>query len=157
MEATRVRFAFDDDLQSSRVYRMVKRNGHNHFKASSDVDTQAWSIFSGISLADISVLSVVALPLNPDDVDGHAQYYSFKRPESSRSEATATSGSNQEIIDDAILSSDHTIQLPLSPTHDPKEEDDVEEDDAEHDCTGCGDILEEGEAIKLGERRIHFL
>ncbi|KAH8716779.1 hypothetical protein GQ44DRAFT_560180, partial [Phaeosphaeriaceae sp. PMI808] len=74
LEAVRVRFAFDDDLQSSRVYRMVKRDSCDHSLISSAIHTQTWSIFSGLSLADISVISVVALPLYPEDVKDYAQY-----------------------------------------------------------------------------------
>jgi hypothetical protein len=77
LEAIRVRFAFDDDLQSSRVYRMVKNHSCEHSLPSSAVRTQSWSIFSGLSLADISNISVVALPLYPGEFHTDVNYYSL--------------------------------------------------------------------------------
>jgi hypothetical protein len=99
-EAVRVHFAFDDDLQASRVYRMVKGDGCNHSSVSSAIRTQTWSIFSGLSLADISVISVVALPLYAEDIQGHSMYYTFGDPEPAQvSETTATWTSNQVLVE----------------------------------------------------------
>jgi SAM-dependent methyltransferase len=74
---TMIRFAFEDELNASRVYRMVKDNDCDRSLLSSAMHTQTWSIFSGLSLADISILSVVALPLFPEDIPRQAQYYAF--------------------------------------------------------------------------------
>jgi hypothetical protein len=68
LAAIRDRFAFDDDLHASRVYRKASRSGCDHSLVSSAIRTPSWSIFSGLSLADISVISVVALPLYPKDI-----------------------------------------------------------------------------------------
>lgn len=77
-ETIMTRFTFDKYLQSSRVYRMAKRQTCDESFNSSTVRTHAWSVFSGLSLADISALSVVALPLYEDDIIGdHAKYYDF--------------------------------------------------------------------------------
>ena len=76
IEVVRVRFAFDADLESSRVYRMARNDCCDRSFASSAIRTNAWSIFSGISLADISVISVVALPLYPGDIMNQ-EHYSF--------------------------------------------------------------------------------
>ena len=98
LEAVRVRFAFDDDLQSSRVYRMAKNDDCNHSVLSSAIRTQTWSIFSGLSLADISVISVVALPLYPEDIQHHVECYSFEEPGAPSATETAGTWTNQQVI-----------------------------------------------------------
>jgi hypothetical protein len=100
LEAIKVRFAFDEDLQSSRVYRMMQKNDCNHSFVSSVIHTQTWSIFSGLSLADISVISVVALPLYPEDVQGQSEYYQFSQPKPAEIAATWTHA--QVIVDTGI-------------------------------------------------------
>jgi hypothetical protein len=73
IDAFGIRFTFEDDLEESRVYRMVRRNDCAHSLVSSAVRTQTWSIFSGLSLADISTISVIALPLYANEVLGQVQ------------------------------------------------------------------------------------
>ncbi|KAK4444571.1 hypothetical protein QBC34DRAFT_182057 [Podospora aff. communis PSN243] len=70
-----VRFAFENVLSKSWVYR---RNAHHNecdvsFNTS-DRRSHAWSVFSGYSLADISVLSVIAMPITSADLE-NGQYY----------------------------------------------------------------------------------
>lgn len=77
------RFSFDSDLQSSRVYRMARSEECDRSFDSSIVRTHAWSVFSGLSLADISVLAVIALPLCSNDIKTPGQY-TFGLPESYR-------------------------------------------------------------------------
>lgn len=126
LEAVKVRFAFDDDLQASRVYRMMQNNGCDHSLASSAVRTQTWSIFSGLSLADISVISVIALPLYPDDVRDHPQYYQFGQIEPPETTATWThaqvivetghsSNGNGGLPESGISRSEAPVSAPLSP------------------------------------------
>ncbi|KAF2029560.1 hypothetical protein EK21DRAFT_24193, partial [Setomelanomma holmii] len=67
-ETVKMQFTFDEDLQRSRVYQMVRSDAGDYSLISSAIRTQDWSIFSGLSLADISVVSVVALPLFRADV-----------------------------------------------------------------------------------------
>jgi len=62
------RFDFDDDLANSRVYRRNRKNDSNSSFATSAHYVHSWSIFSGLSLADISVISVISLPLNSEDI-----------------------------------------------------------------------------------------
>ncbi|KAE9363391.1 hypothetical protein N431DRAFT_475544 [Stipitochalara longipes BDJ] len=69
-------FDFEDDLETSRVYRRAVRDTMDFSFRSSNIHTNTWSIFSGLSLSDISVLSVIALPLYPEDID-NAQHYGF--------------------------------------------------------------------------------
>lgn len=76
VKASTLRFAFEDDLAASRVYRQAKRDACDCSFTSSAVRTDAWSIFSGLSLADLSVISIVALPLYPRDIT-NARHYTF--------------------------------------------------------------------------------
>jgi hypothetical protein len=119
LEVIKVRFAFDDDLKSSRVYRMAKHDSCNYSLVNSVTRTQTWSIFSGLSLADISIISVVALPLYPEDVHDHSDYYTFGGiAPAAESETTATWTSKQEMVD--------AIHQPL---HEPSSQNDVEDAD----------------------------
>jgi hypothetical protein len=98
LAAIRDRFAFDDDLHSSRVYRKARRSGCDHSLVSSAIRTQSWSIFSGLSLADISVISVVALPLYPKDIKELPTYIEDVRvdkPDISAYTATSTRANEQ--------------------------------------------------------------
>jgi hypothetical protein len=75
LEPFRIRFAFDDDLESSRVYsRVMLEDSCDRSFNSSAVRTNAWSVFSGLSLADISVVSVVALPIYASDIRNQEHY-----------------------------------------------------------------------------------
>ncbi|RBA17581.1 hypothetical protein FPRO05_11296 [Fusarium proliferatum] len=56
-------FDFEHDLKLSRVYRHAKRDTMDFSARSSVARTHAWSSLSGISLSDISHISVLALPL----------------------------------------------------------------------------------------------
>lgn len=65
---------FEKDLLLSGVYRRAKRSTMDFSFRSSIVRTHAWSLYSGISLSKISELSVVALPLYPDNLVHSSQY-----------------------------------------------------------------------------------
>lgn len=67
---------FEKDLKASRVYRRVKRDTMDFSMRSSIAHSHAWSIFSGISLSDISEISVLALPIYPEDIT-NSQHYNF--------------------------------------------------------------------------------
>ncbi|KAM5350443.1 hypothetical protein ACJ41O_006948 [Fusarium nematophilum] len=69
-------FGFEHDLKASRVYRRAKRDTMDFSVRSSVARTHAWSIFSGISLSNISEISVLALPLYADDI-ANPQHYNF--------------------------------------------------------------------------------
>jgi hypothetical protein len=75
VETFRIRFTFDADLESSRVYsRVMPENSCDRSFNSSAVRTNVWSVFSGFSLADISVVSVVALPIYASDIRNQEHY-----------------------------------------------------------------------------------
>lgn len=67
---------FETELDASWVYRKVKRPTSMFSFSSSAIDSHAWSVFSGITLADISIISVIALPLYKNDVR-NPQHYTF--------------------------------------------------------------------------------
>ncbi|KAI1325913.1 hypothetical protein F5Y16DRAFT_376692 [Xylariaceae sp. FL0255] len=66
--------AFDNILQKSWVYRRNEGNRCDRSVITSDLRSRTWSIFSGISLADISVVSVVAMPITWLDIS-NGRYY----------------------------------------------------------------------------------
>ncbi|KAI0517469.1 hypothetical protein F5B22DRAFT_106267 [Xylaria bambusicola] len=65
---------FEKDLKSSRVYRQVRRETMDFSFRSSVARTHAWSLLSSYSLADLSVLSVIALPLDLEEVTNSHHY-----------------------------------------------------------------------------------
>ena len=73
-EAIRVRSPFEDDLEASRVYtRAALYDFCDRSFVSSAIRTNAWSI---LSLSDISVISVLALPIFQGDISNQ-EHYSF--------------------------------------------------------------------------------
>ncbi|KAK1751136.1 heterokaryon incompatibility protein-domain-containing protein [Echria macrotheca] len=66
-----IRFAFENILDGSRVY---KRTAHIHECDQSFASSAIRSVFTGYSLADISVLSVIAMPLCMVDVSNRRHY-----------------------------------------------------------------------------------
>ena len=69
-------FSFDQDLEISRPYkRAVKR--HPVFStASSEIHTMGWSCLSGLSLAEVSHISVINLPVVPIELWNGERYFS---------------------------------------------------------------------------------
>ncbi|KAI1283593.1 Pleckstrin homology domain-containing protein [Xylaria sp. FL0933] len=72
-------FEFESDLEASRVYRRAKRDTMDFSFRTSIARTHAWSIWSGCSLADVSVLSVIALPLDLEDVTNSHHYMGYSQ------------------------------------------------------------------------------
>jgi hypothetical protein len=68
------RSEFEDDLEASRVYRRNQQNICDCSFVSSAARTNTWSIFSGLSLADVSNISVIALPLCQEDISNYSNY-----------------------------------------------------------------------------------
>jgi len=70
-------FAFDEDLQTSWVYKRSRGRDSSAFStASSSQLTQSWSILSGLSLSNISNIAVQALPIFKEDLQ-NSNLYSF--------------------------------------------------------------------------------
>lgn len=61
-------FHFQSDLDASRVCRKAQRETADYSFRSSNAFSYAWSALSDTSLSDISMISVVALPLMGDDI-----------------------------------------------------------------------------------------
>jgi cell division control protein 24 len=70
------KFDFEEDLESSRVYRRAVRETTDYSFRSSIARSHSWSVFSGLSLGDISIMSVIALPVYQDDIT-NAEHYDF--------------------------------------------------------------------------------
>ncbi|KAM0543995.1 hypothetical protein ACHAPJ_012020 [Fusarium lateritium] len=70
------KFDFEDDLELSRVYRRAQRDTMDFSFRSSIARSNSWSVFSGLSLGDVSIMSVIALPVYQEDLT-NAQHYDF--------------------------------------------------------------------------------
>lgn len=66
--------SFEKDLIASRVYRRIKRDTMDFSMRSSVARSNGWSVFSGMSLSDISEISVLALPIRPSDITNPQHY-----------------------------------------------------------------------------------
>ena len=98
--------AFEAALDDSMVYRRVRRNECDVSYRTSVATSHGWSQLSGFSLAQISSISVIALPILPTDL-ANAQWY---MPES-----WTVSSRAEGLISDTLgdQSSAHT-KLPIS-------------------------------------------
>ncbi|KAK0623842.1 hypothetical protein B0T14DRAFT_602332 [Immersiella caudata] len=67
---------FEEDLKTSGPYLRAKRETMDYSFRSSVARSHAWSVYSGMSLSDISELSVLALPIYRDDLV-NSQHYQF--------------------------------------------------------------------------------
>jgi hypothetical protein len=84
LESTLSEIRFQSSLLASRVYRRVKRAESLISFDSSNLGSAAWSIFSGLSLSDMSVLSAIALPLYQSDITNAESYEFGEEPDLSR-------------------------------------------------------------------------
>lgn len=75
-DAIELQFAFESDLNTSRVYKRTQLYASDVSFTSSAVRTHAWSMFSGLSLAQVSIISAVALPLYSHEIS-NSQWYNF--------------------------------------------------------------------------------
>lgn len=68
------RTGFQIDLETSRVYQRTEIYKSDVSFTSSAVRTHAWSVFSGLSLSEVSVISAIALPLYLDEISNMEWY-----------------------------------------------------------------------------------
>lgn len=73
-------FAFEPALEDSRAYKRSRVDRSLLPSHASTAQTNTWSVFSGMSLSDISVVAAIALPLYSKDIS-NSQHYNFTRPE----------------------------------------------------------------------------
>lgn len=65
-------FTFDQDLKNSRSYARAMNRNSLWSTASSAIHTVGWSYLSGLSLADVSEISVISLAISPQELwNGH--------------------------------------------------------------------------------------
>ena len=67
-------FAFEEDLLASRVYRKPLYSKSGDSLITSAARTTAWSILSGISLTDVSNISILAVPIYAHEISNSARY-----------------------------------------------------------------------------------
>ena len=61
-------FTFDQDLHTSRVYARATNRHSSLSVSSSAIHSVGWSFLSGLSLADVSEISVIGLPISPQEL-----------------------------------------------------------------------------------------
>ncbi|KAI8671283.1 LIM zinc-binding domain-containing protein [Fusarium keratoplasticum] len=69
-----LRLPFERILEQSWVYKRNRRNSCDCSFISSAGRSHTWSVFSGFSLADVSILSVIAMPLTTMDLANREHY-----------------------------------------------------------------------------------
>ena len=67
-------FSFDDDLNNSRPYARAMKRSLIWSPRSSAIGTIGWSCLSGLSLAAVSEMSVINLPLSPRELWNGERY-----------------------------------------------------------------------------------
>ena len=67
-------FAFESDLQASRVYRKVAIEA-SKLSVQSNGSSIGFSSLSGLSLSDVSNISAISLPISPRELWNHHRYY----------------------------------------------------------------------------------
>ena len=98
------RFTFDEDLNSSRPYARAMKRNSLWSTASSAVHTIGWSFLSGLSIANVSAISVIGLPISPQELwNGHR--YIFTGPDTE----FALENIRMPAMEDALDSADHRL------------------------------------------------
>lgn len=94
-------FEFQSDLEASRVYRRAQRDTMDFSFCSSIAHTSAWSIFSGFSLSDVSIISAIALPLYQEDIS-NAQHYGFGERQPMQTTASTTTPRERSLYEECL-------------------------------------------------------
>ena len=76
-------FSIDRDLNTSRPYARAMKRHSVWSTVSSEIHTMGWSCLSGLSLAQVSQISVINLPILPQDL-WNGQHYGASRIEEIR-------------------------------------------------------------------------
>ena len=95
-------FDFELDLEASRVYRRAQRETMDFSFRSSVAWSNGMSVFTGLTLGDISIMSVIALPICAAEIS-NAHHYIFGNREPLPRPITATKLEEQP--SDTILKS----------------------------------------------------
>jgi len=70
---------YQTDLDRSRVYSRTQSNDSDVSFTSSAVRTNAWSMLTGLSLSDISVISVITLPISLEEINSIGPNLTFAK------------------------------------------------------------------------------
>lgn len=115
------RGSFEGVLQSTRVYRRTEGYDTDVSFTTSIRRLHAWSIFSGLSLADISELSAIALPLFYEDLtdgisfhDSQPRAHHLRDPDLQATQEVSTTHNSEGIVPQALsrkVSLERTPQL----------------------------------------------
>lgn len=103
-------FEFEVDLKSSGPYRRAQRDTMDFSFRSSVARSHAWSVFSGLSLGDVSIMSVIALPVYADEITNSRHYQFGGQRSSVLAFAEASAGTHDN---DSLLRKCLKIQLQL--------------------------------------------
>jgi len=106
-------FAFEIDLEASRPYRRALRDTMDFSFRSSVARSNAWSVFSGLSLSDVSIMSVIALPIYADEI-GNSHHYDFGSRQPALSPSSAPVISDSGALPSSFLREFVEIKLQLS-------------------------------------------
>lgn len=67
---------FESDREASRPYRRARHHNIGLSLRNSTAQSNAWSVFSGLSLSDVSLMSVIAPPIYADEI-ANSHHYNF--------------------------------------------------------------------------------
>lgn len=168
------RFAFEDDLEKSRVYKRSHSGECDMSIRSSIARSHAWSSFSDLSLAHISIISVFAIPIFPSELASSPWYRSkdiqaVEIGHQHESGYSRIAGALEIVKDTKNDESAHSVIDPPSEGISDSLSDSHLED---YPCKGCGEVsllypkyyrqyssllqmLEEGRAFELGMSPLH--
>lgn len=120
---------FEVDLETSRVYRRTEQFKSDISFTSSAMRSHTWSIFSGLSLSEVSVISAIALPLYLNEIYNNEWYtpnefdYDVSRQCSrSRSPCPRLPLSVQPFVEDELESLPKEFSASPIPSYDPREQ-----------------------------------
>jgi hypothetical protein len=100
---------FEITLEQTRVYARVQSNDCDMSFTSSAIRTTAWSVLSGLSLNDISIISVLALPISLEEVESIGSQLTFARIISGAQEPGSPHGQDSQLPSSSVL---HEVLLP---------------------------------------------
>ncbi|KUJ22170.1 uncharacterized protein LY89DRAFT_395334 [Mollisia scopiformis] len=121
-------FDFENDLETSRVYRKAQRESMDFSFRSSIARTNAWSVFSGLSLSDVSNISVIALPLYREDIE-NAQHYGCTSPPAEPITTPTTARGPKSLCEECLELELRLSRIPGIPEYFEKVTDDHLEED----------------------------
>jgi hypothetical protein len=93
---------FETVLEKTRVYARVQSNDCDISFTSSAIRNTAWSMLSGLSLNDISVISVLALPLSLEEVESIGSQLTFASILSRAQEPALLNSHNSQLFSSSV-------------------------------------------------------